>query len=115
MAKQSENLPAERNKGGRPKKQIVEYIDIENLPTQFHTAEELRGYILHQTNGGRDIIDKILQDFKSHKTHKGTRKELAKMLLDLITPTKGQSVELGFQTPDGQFVFRWEGEECQKK
>lgn len=104
-----------KNKGGRPPKKIVDIIDVDNLPTQFRTAEELRGYILAQTNGGRDIIDNIIRDFKSHKTSKTVRKDLAKMLLEMITPQKGQAIELGFQSPDGQFVFKWEGEDCQKK
>ena len=96
-----------KNKGGRPKKQIVEYIDIDKLPTQFQTAEELRGYILHMTNGGRDIVDNLIRDFKSHKTTKAIRRDLAKLLLDLITPQKGQSIELGMASPDGQFTFRF--------
>ena len=97
-------------KGGRPKKQLTEYIDVEKLPNKFTTAEELRGYILMQTNGGKDIIDQLLRDYKSHKTSKTIRKELAKMLLEMLQPAKGQQIEIGMQSPDGQFVFRWQNE-----
>lgn len=97
-------------KGGRPKKQLVEYIDIDNLPTQFQTAEELRGYILAMTNGGKDIIDNLIRDFKSPKTSKAVRKEVAKMLLEILSPAKGQSVEIGMASPDGKFVFKWMNE-----
>ena len=97
-------------KGGRPKGKVVAVIDIDTLPSRFQTVEELRGYILAQTNGGRDIVDQLLRDYKSHKTSKTVRKEVAKMLLEMLQPAKNQSLEIGMQSADGQFVFRWENE-----
>lgn len=99
-----------RRKGGRPPKKIVDCIDIDKLPTQFQTAEELRGYILAQTNGGRDILDKLIGDFKSHKTTKAVRRDIGKMLLEMLTPQKGQNIEIGMASPDGKFVFKWMNE-----
>jgi hypothetical protein len=97
-------------KGGRPKTVDVAKIDIDTLPSRFSTAEELRGYILLQTNNGRDIVDQLLRDYKSHKTSKTIRKEVARMLLEMLQPAKNQSLEVGMQSADGQFVFRWQNE-----
>jgi hypothetical protein len=96
--------------GGRPLLKKMEEIEIEKLPTRFTTAEQVRGYILSQTDGGRTIIDTILIDFRSKKSPKTLKRDLAKMLLELITPEKGQSIEFGMASPDGQFIFKWQNE-----
>jgi hypothetical protein len=98
-------------KGGRPKTVDVAKIDIDTLPSRFSTAEELRGYLLASTNSGRDIVDQLLRDYKSHKTSKTVRAAVAKMLLEMLQPNKNQSVEIGMHSADGQFVFRWQSEE----
>ena len=98
------------NPAGQPLKPKMADIDIEKLPTTFNTSEQLRGYILAQTDGGRVIIDTVLADFRSKKSPKTLKRDLAKMLLDLITPEKGQKMEFGMESPDGKFVFRWQNE-----
>jgi len=99
-----------RPKGGRPLSPKLQDIDIEKLPTKFQTAEQLRGYVLAQTDGGRQVVDTILADFRSRKSNKTIKRDLAKMLLELITPEKGQKLEFGFDSPDGKFGFRWQNE-----
>ena len=49
-----------KNPVGKPAKKIGEIIDVDNLPSWFRTSEELRGYILHKTNGGREVVDEII-------------------------------------------------------
>jgi hypothetical protein len=98
--------------GGRPLSPKLADIDIEKLPTKYTTAEQLRGYILAQTDGGRQVVDTILADFRSKKSSKQIKRDLAKMILELITPEKGQKLEFGFESQDGKFAFRWQNE-CQ--
>lgn len=98
------------NQAGRPLSPKLNNIDIEKLPTRFTTSEQLRGYILSQTDGGRQIVDTILADFRSRKSTKQIKRDLAKMLLDMISPDKGSSVEIGMASPDGQFRFYWQNE-----
>lgn len=95
---------------GRPLSPKLQDIDIDKLPTRFQTIEQLRGYILAQTDGGRQIVDTVLADFRSKKSNKTIKRDLAKMLLELIAPDKHQSIEVGMQSADGQFVFRWQNE-----
>ena len=92
---------------GRPPKQIDDIIDIDNLPTRFQTAEELRGYILHTTNGGRLVVDELIRLFKSNKTSKALKRDFGKVLLELIQPEKGAGFAAGWESPDGKYVFKW--------
>ena len=98
------------NPQGRPLSPKLTDIDIEKLPTRFQTTEQLRGYILAQTDGGRQIVDTLLADFRSRKSNKTIKRDLAKMLLELITPDSKQSLEIGMQSPDGKFLYRWQNE-----
>jgi hypothetical protein len=113
--KQSDNSKAITNPAGRPLSPKLADIDIEKLPTKYTTAEQLRGYILAQTDGGRQIVDTILADFRSKKSSKQIKRDLAKMILEIITPEKGQKMEFGFESQDGKFAFRWQNENVEEE
>ncbi|RLC82962.1 MAG: hypothetical protein DRJ03_18255 [Chloroflexi bacterium] len=87
-------------------------IDVDNLPTKFRTAEELRGYILKQTDGGADIIKKLLKDLKttSKRVTPAVQRDIAKMLMEMLIPDAKQTLQMGLESPDGKFVFKWANE-----
>jgi len=95
-----------------PKDPALADIDVDNLPTKFKTAEELRGYILKQTDGGAEIVDKLLKDFKSQskKITPAVQRDIAKILLEMIIPDPKQTMTMGMESPDGKFIFQWSNE-----